>query len=475
MNFCISLISNKYLTLTLFLFHFSWCFSQHYDSSAVYKISSINISGNKKTREAIITRELSRKVNDTLTLRGIGYFKKRSEQNIFNTQLFVYDTINPVIDHANKTIAVNIVVKERWYIWPVPLFEIQDRNFNTWWLTKDLFRINYGFALGMDNFSGVSDKLVFIFQRGYSEKYGVSYRRPYINKNQTLGFNMQYLFGQNNEVTYITQNNTTLFVRKYDQYLRAEHEAKLGMTFRPNLYEFNTLEAVFKSASVKDTVVKLNPEFYGRGSKKIKYLSLQYRYTFDNRDNKAYPLRGWAFDLWLAQDGFDFSEGSPVNNLTVAMSLRKHSQIYQRIYLANLVKQRWMNVERLSFNFNRALGYNDVVRGYEYYVMDGQKYFLTKNSLRYQLIKPRVYQNKRLIMIKQFNTIPYYAFINVFFDAAFVEDKFHYQTNTLNNSWQYGYGLGIDFITYYDIVLRLEYSFNRQKQSGFFIHMSAGF
>jgi len=445
------------------------------DSSLSYKIESIKIKGNKRTKDKIITRELSKQVNDTICLSSINKFKKRSEQNIFNTQLFIYDTIYPIIDHDKKTIQLKISVKERWYIWPVPVFEIQDRNFNTWWRTKDIFRINYGFALGLDNFTGVKDRLVLLFQRGYSEKYGFSYRIPYINKEQTLGFNMLYVYGRNNEVTYKTQDNIPLFVRQYNQYVRTEHEGKAGLAYRPNLYEQSTLELVVKNGSIKDTVVKLNPDYYGNNAQSITFGSLQYRYTFDNRDNKIYPLAGWAFDLWASQDGFQFSENSPVNNLNVSASVRKHSKLSKRIYMANLAKGRLMNVDNLSFNFNRALGYNDIVRGYEYYVIEGQKYFITKNCLRYQLIKPRFYQSPRLIGANQFNTIPYYALINIFFDAAYVEDKFYYQTNTLTNSWQYGYGVGLDFITYYDVVLRFEYSFNRQRQSGFFIHMTSGF
>ena len=59
-------------------------------------------------------------------------------------------------------------------------------------------------------------------------------------------------------------------------------------------------------------------------------------------------------------------------------------------------------------------------------------------------------------------------------DAGYVQDNFFGKGNPLTNSWQYGYGAGIDFVTYYDIVLRLEYSFNKQLQNGFFIHLSAG-
>jgi outer membrane protein assembly factor BamA len=449
--------------------------SQNVDSTALYTIKQITIKGNRKTRDRIILRELAYNVNDTIPLKQLSYFKKRSEQNIFNTQLFIYDTIYPTINHQEKTITAEIVLKERWYVWPVPGFEIQDRNFNTWWRTKDLFRINYGFALGFENFSGVKDRLVLLFQRGYSEKYGVSYRLPYLNKKQTVGFNMLYVFGRNNEVTYKTRDNTPLFIRDYRNYLRQEHEAKAGIIYRPNLYEQTTLELVYKSMSVNDTVTKLNPDFFGNERNRIGYGSIQYRYTYDNRDNKVYPLNGWALDIWATKDGFNFSETSPVNLLYVTTSLRKHSKLADRIYVSNLARGRLMNPDYVSFTFNRALGWSDFIRGYEYYVMDGQRYFLTTNSLRYQIIKPTILESKLLKNFKQFSTIPFYAFVKVFFDAGYVEDKYYHANNPLSNSWQYGYGAGIDFISYYDMVIRFEYSFNRQLQHGFFIHLTSGF
>lgn len=475
MSLCTSSISDKKVFLLILVFKWSWLFPQSVDSSSVYKISSIEIAGNKKTKSRIITRELTRQLNDTISLSNFSQFKKRSEQNIFNTQLFIYDTIYSKMDHENKSIELRIAVKERWYIWPVPVLEVQDRNFNTWWQTKDLFRINYGLALGFDNFSGLKDKLVFLVQRGYTEKYGFSYRLPYINKAQTIGFNMLYVFARNNEVTYKTIDNLPLFTRQYRQYLLTEHEGKIGLIQRPNLYEQRTFELVIRNSAVLDTVVKLNSEYFGDERHSITYGSLQYRYTYDDRDNKVYPLTGWAMDAWIIQEGFNFSTASPVNYLNVTGSVRKHTQLQDRIFIANMVKGRIMNVDKISFNFNRALGWNDQIRGYEYYVLDGQRYFLSRNSLRYQIIKPKVYQNKSRLAIKQFSTIPYYAFFNIHCDVGYVEDRFYGKTNNLNNSWLYGYGAGIDFVTYYDFVLRLEYSFNRQKESGFFIHLTSGF
>ncbi len=445
------------------------------DSLAVYRIGKTECYGNRITNSRIIFRELVKKQNDTLLLQKLPQIITRSEQNIFNTLLFIYDSIVPQINHTSKQIDLKIIVKERWYIWPVPLFEIQDRNLNTWWQTKDLFRINYGFAIGFDNFSGNKDKLVLIARRGYSELYGVSYQLPYLNKAQTLGFKVQYTYGRNNEITYRTENNTPLFLRNYTHYVFKNHEAKAALTYRNGLYETHQMETVYFNASISDSILKLQPLYFGNEQQSMALLKLEYRYTFDKRDNRQYPLRGWASDLWITKEGFEFSSQAPIDNLSATLSLKKHSPLIGRWYLANQLKGRYMQPDRWAFAFNRGLGYNDNLRGYEYYVMDGQSYFYSKNSLRFQLLKPRYFKPKLIRKLKQFNTIPFYMFINLHGDVGYIEDKFFASTNTLNNSWQYGYGIGIDMISYYDAVLRLEYSYNRQQQGGFYIHLTSGF
>ena len=53
--------------LFILLLQVAELYSQSTDSTAVYKIESVTIVGNKKTRAKIILRELSKNINDTLT------------------------------------------------------------------------------------------------------------------------------------------------------------------------------------------------------------------------------------------------------------------------------------------------------------------------------------------------------------------------------------------------------------------------
>jgi hypothetical protein len=433
------------------------------------------MNGNKITKRNIITRELTFNVGDTINTKYLAETALRSQQNIFNTQLFIYDSVKYVINFDARTVDFDIKVKERWYIIPTPIFEIQDRNFNQWWRTKDLFRINYGFALGWDNFTGRKDNLTLIFRKGYSEKYGAVYTIPYINKAQTIGLNIAYSYSRNNEVAYTTENNVLHFYRDYKKYMRYQHEAKIGVSIRNALYQRSTVELLYNQLHINDTISKLNPDFFGDKITKVGYFSLQYRWTFDKRDNKPYPLKGWTIDVTVIKDGLNFLKDEALSYMYVVAGLRKYTQLSERFYIANQIKVRYINTDHQPYYFNRGLGYNnDYIRGYEYFVMDGQNLALIKNTLKYKLIKQHIVEVKALKRFRQFSTIPYSVYLTLNGDAGYVQDQFYGKKNFLSNSWQYGYGAGLDFVTYYDIVVRFEYTFNKQLQSGFFISMSAG-
>jgi len=456
------------LFLHLFLINFSFVLAQHY-----YIIDTIEIEGNKKTKSSIILREFIKKSKDTVSTNYLNYVLQRSQQNIFNTNLFVFDTVySEKID--SQKIKLHTHVRERWYIWPLPIFEVQDRNFNTWWETKDWFRINYGIIVDHQNFTGRKDKFSIVIQRGYSEKYGIVYKKPYINKQQTIGFRTSFFFKQNNEAQYNTFDNKPLFYRDYKKHIIQVIETKLSFTYRKKYFDQHTLELAYNHWQINDTLLKLNPSiFYSTSNNVLNYFYLYYSYIFNNTDIQYYPLKGWVFSINATKNGLGISSIENTDNFFVYASIKKFSPLKDWLNLANAVYTKW-TPHKIPYFFNRSIGYgNNLVRGYEYYIIDGQKYIMLKNSLRWRLIKPRVITIKKL-NIPQFNTIPFYSYLNLFFDAAYVEDRYFYTNNFLNNRWIYGYGIGLDFITYYDLVFRIEFAINHLQQTGIYLHLNMG-
>jgi len=101
------------------------------DSSAKIKLSNVTISGNKITKKYIIIRELKIKVGDSIIAATLADRLKESQALIYNTNLFSDVSLTPRFITA-RNFEIDIVVKERWYIYPTPQFQLADRNYNEW-------------------------------------------------------------------------------------------------------------------------------------------------------------------------------------------------------------------------------------------------------------------------------------------------------------------------------------------------------
>ena len=94
-------------------------------------VSTIILSGNAKTQDDIIIRELSFEKNMSYATGDLDKRIEESKKNLANLKLFNFVTINKTEDKDSAEITIDVI--EKWYIWPYPVFEISERNFNTWW------------------------------------------------------------------------------------------------------------------------------------------------------------------------------------------------------------------------------------------------------------------------------------------------------------------------------------------------------
>src|SRR4051812_48364568 len=125
----------KIFAFSLFLFTCSFhSFCQTTDTTALPVDSSrkiigkITLIGNKITKDRIITRELTLITGDTVSYTEFEKKRIRSEENIYNTSLFNSVHITWLKTPEGLT-DIYVILKERWYVFPVPIFEIVDRNF----------------------------------------------------------------------------------------------------------------------------------------------------------------------------------------------------------------------------------------------------------------------------------------------------------------------------------------------------------
>ena len=96
-----------------------------------YKVVEIIIKGNKITKEVIILRELAIHNGQSIELEELDQLILESRNNLTNINLFNFITIEYELIDTEITIKIEVI--ERWYVWPYPIFEVSERNFNIWW------------------------------------------------------------------------------------------------------------------------------------------------------------------------------------------------------------------------------------------------------------------------------------------------------------------------------------------------------
>ena len=168
--------------------HLSKEINQLSNDTIPFVIGEIYITGNKKTKPYIIERELSFKRGDTVNLPELVKAFHEGHDNLINTHLF-NDVVVYLKGFRGYVADVEIDVKERWYIFPVPYFVPVDRNLAAW-SEKDysLSRVNYGLKYTHFNFTGRNDNLMAWLITGYSQQVQLAYTNPYVDKNLKHGF-----------------------------------------------------------------------------------------------------------------------------------------------------------------------------------------------------------------------------------------------------------------------------------------------
>lgn len=433
-------------------------------------VASLTFEGNKITRERILLREMTFRQGQTLSREKLNYHLERSKSNVWNLELFNFVEIDTCWYGRNE-VDVVVRVTERWYVWPIPFVEFADRNLREWWEDKRWDRLDYGADIKWSNFRGANETVVLQLRFGYNNRYQLRYKIPNLDKAQKWGLEVKGYYEQAHEVSYAAENNKRLFYKNPHRHIRKESFGAVSTTYRPNLYNKHSINVSYRHSWVLDSVVKLQPEYFGAGENVSRYVSLEYNVRREMTDYSDYPLKGYRFEFSIRKDGLRIFD-SPVDIWAIEAEFAKYWQLHKRWYFAHGQKIKVSSTNRQSYSLQEGLGYDrDFVRGYELYVIDGQHYGLLKTSLKWAILP---FRKVKLGFLKseKFNTLPLAFYANLNFDMGFVIDNQFNTGNPLAGQLLFGGGLGIDVVTFYDISWRAEYSMNKALEHGFFLHFT---
>lgn len=433
-----------------------------YDS---LKIDRIFIVGNKRTKQKIILRELDFGENEMISTHNLLNRIKRNEDNIYNTSLFLTVSIAFILVEDNL-IDVIIRVTERWYIFPIPVFEIADRNFHDWWVNQnhDLKRLELGLKLYLYNVRGRNETLKLTGQFGFTKRAQIVYGFPYIDKKQKLGLNLIFDYKLNKNTNYRTIEHKYQFLDS-DTWLKEQYLAGVSLTYRNSLYTFHTFGLNFSQSQVNDTIVELNPNFYENGTSQG-YFRIYYSFIHDRRDIKAYPLSGSYFSGTVEKLGLGII--GEANAYGLSAIYNRYFDLGKHFYLTFGAGVSAYGPEKQPYNLYNYMGTAPyTLRGYELYVIEGPYFVQNQYTIRKRLFQTEK-DLRNILSAKQFSRFHLAVYLKSYFDMGYVKG---YPENVLNtkftNTLIYGGGGGLDIVTFYDIVLRLEYSINRAGEHGF--------
>jgi len=385
---------------------------------------------------------------------------------------------------TDSSLQINITVKERWYIFPIPYFKPIDRNPNQWLVEQraSLDRVNYGLKFNWENVSGRRDKLRFNYVNGYTRQFLLYYEQPYADRKLQHGFLAGISYARNRQLAFATDSNRQVFFpsgnNNITNLITSSWRAEAGYTYRPGVKERHTFRISYGVETVPDTISSLIRDNYNKGflsyfsndASRQPYGELSYLYQYFDVNNIAYPWKGFAFNTQFIQRGLG---AKGMNLWQIKAKAGRYIAVNNKTSFAVV----GMGLLKLPFRqpmYNlQAHGYGDLfLRGLEYYVIDGVMAGIVKTTVRREIMEIKM--PTLIIRNEKYKKIPFKIVGKVFADAGGVHLPF-YTNSILNNRLLYTWGAGLDILSYYDFAACFEYSFNQLGEKGLFLHLRRDF
>ena len=451
--------------------------------SPYIKITGIEISGNKLTKPGILLRELDFRKGDSLATFQKGKkvdFSDRnfypgdsselrlrmnySRENLINTKLFL--TVDLSLKKISNTQYILLIdVNERHFWWLFPVAKLNAPNFNEWLRDIQWSDLSMGLFFSDNNLFGLNHQTSIVALAGKSWAVALGYKIPWIGKGQKVGLTMTTGYSNMYTVEYSSVDNK----RQMLYAPSSSQDFKLGakLTLRPGLYHYGTIHLTGDYIMVSDSMFRLDSNYLAKFKKKNISLSLYVDYYYDSRNCQNYPLKGNLLRVFINKVGLGLVS-KDVDLFYYGIDFHFYQTLSRKWYVAEMVKAENSAGEDAPYYYQLNMTHGkDFIRGFDLYTLKGDQMYYSRNNIKYELIKPNVKKVKEGQEKNKFKSIQYAFYLNAFADAGYVVNKFT-TANPYDNKFLMSWGLGIDFVTYYDLVIRFEYAFTSIGTNGFF-------
>jgi outer membrane protein assembly factor BamA len=433
----------------------------------IVELHEVKLQGNDKTKDFVLLRELTFQPGDSVATASLDSLLEDNRKRIYNLRLFHYVNYSYTCDNGQVRILYR--VQERFYLYPIPILYFADRNFNAWLEKKDFNRIDYGISVTQKNFRGHNEEVRLRLQHGFNRRLELAYRMPYLGGSRNLGAEVSIANYRSHTISYNVTGNRQLFYVEEESMPIQRTAFAAALIHRRNVQQQAALRISYQTEKVSDKVSELNPDYF-KGPNERQYFRIDLTKAVNKRNTFAYPLSGSYFEAGIGQTFFLNKSGSDYT--TARVKYVHYARISDKYYYTVGAEILTRLADNYAFTDNVALGYRALVRGYELYVVGGQHYGLFKQGLSRELVNVEGIHLK-FIKNPKLNMLPLALYLNAFTDSGYTIDRYFEKGNSLTNRLLLGGGIGLHIVTFYDIVLRTEYTVNRESDRG--LYFAIGF
>jgi outer membrane protein assembly factor BamA len=401
-------------------------------------VSDIVVIGNRVTLKSVILREMNHRVGVPLKPELLPYDRDR----IYSLGLFNRVEIYHHIQDLEATIYVN--VHERWYIFPVPVFGMRDRDWN---------KLYYGLGVVHNNFRGRNEKLWGGFALGYDPWVSLAYSNPAILGREDIYIDVQLLYSKTQNKSIISQGEENNF-----------DENRYGTDFnfgkRLSLYSSITVMTGFRAVHLSEYI----PGHTMSPTGKDNYLVTGLSFRYDTRDVFEYPMYGTLVRASFFKSGLGESK---VDHFRTSLDLRKYVPLAERLTIAGRALTIISGGRLIPHHGHIYIGYEERIRGHFRTVYEGENLFLSSIEARFRLLGPKYIEWKSAIA-QEFAVLKYGVNLALFYDMGTV----WFRNNDISRLRPArGYGGGVHLLLPYSTVFRIEYGLNEHSDGEFIFDM----
>jgi hypothetical protein len=329
-----------------------------------------------------------------------------------------------------------------------------------------------GIFTSHNNLWGLGHQASFMGYLGSSQGAGLGYYIPWVGQGQKLGLLLGARYRNSTVVEYGSLDNERQLI--FDEGSMKDYVFVATLTARPGLYNYSNVILSANHVEISDSLNRLTQvesvaPYLPEGEQSVDYLNLYIEYKYDSRNSHAYPLKGNYFKGFVNKIGMGILSHD-VDYFYYGVDMHFYQTLSDRWYTAEMFKFVTSSSENIPYHFKQNLTSRiDFIRGYDYYALRGDEMYYFRSNLKYNVIKPNVMKARNeKHKDGKFRNLPYAFYLNFIADVAYMKDNFYGEYNPYNNKALYSWGLGLDFVTYYDMVLRFEYVFTNINSHGFF-------